>query len=836
MRIRTILLRWYKSFNVNYEQYPDRVPGISKRPWNSYRPAGIESGDYPFIEIPVEEDITTIVGANESGKSHLISAIIKVITGKDANGEEFSRTDLCHYASIRSKNADLWPNIGLQFIASHEETEAFCGGTKLKAPSSSEERDVTITVVLAPDGKDQAAIVYLDDDQTPHKLNSTALSEARKHFPEVKFIDSNVPIADQISLGALLGAYGDQNHDGKPIYEHSVAQELADYVVGTAVQKKQDANDGFVNKIAEFQGKLRSSQVCGCSDCGLELLLFQKVLGIRVDALQHLYGIRGSERGYAEGLIATWNAEIDKALNLSQYWQQDQDFTLRLDYKQGVLYFEITDKTGCIYTFHERSSGLRYFLSYYIQAKAISASPSPRGAVILMDEPDSFLSIMGQRNLLAIFESLVGSSQGDVATQLVYTTHSPFLINRNFTQRLRLVRKGDAEEGTQYVDKVRIRRYEPVRSALGVECAHTLFMGTTNVLLEGPSDQYLILELIRSFITPDNAGDYLDLNNVVFAPADSAPAVEKLIAASQWGDEPIPTVVVLLDDDQSGHDVRDRITGKVKHCKELVKSDSVVLVSDAVANDRTNHKVITTEDLLPPRLYAEAARRYLRRWYPDEYERNGAAIDKRLSEVDFGKEGLVTAVAALFRESVFENKDRDFDKLGVLQEAVALLDEIKSDSKWADVVAETERRIRSLCQLLRKKIAESERAERQRSGKAAIKRIIGDFLATRANACPVFDLQVLLIERLQKEAKFIGQDAAQLESTLSVLAGRAARLRAAKQERLSGENWKKWVRDIENIRQAPLTWKVEAEPEDGDGQPVSLAQEPSRSTEVPVKV
>jgi len=66
-----------------------------------------------------------------------------------------------------------------------------------------------------------------------------------------------------------------------------------------------------------------------------------------------------------------------------------------------------------------------------------------------MDEPDSFLSIAGQRNLLQVFESLVSKNLLAVSCQLVYTTHSPFLINRNFPHRLCLVRKGDGNEGTQ---------------------------------------------------------------------------------------------------------------------------------------------------------------------------------------------------------------------------------------------------------------------------------------------------------------------------------------------------------------------------------------------------
>lgn len=86
MKITKVLLRWYKSFNVNYLGYEDRRDGVILRPWNSC--IGCEqdqnSVEYPFIEIDLEEDITTIVGANESGKSHLLSALHKVIVGIDS--------------------------------------------------------------------------------------------------------------------------------------------------------------------------------------------------------------------------------------------------------------------------------------------------------------------------------------------------------------------------------------------------------------------------------------------------------------------------------------------------------------------------------------------------------------------------------------------------------------------------------------------------------------------------------------------------------------------------------------------------------------------------------
>ena len=86
---------------------------------------------------------------------------------------------------------------------------------------------------------------------------------------------------------------------------------------------------------------------------------------------------------------------------------------------------------------------------------------------------------------MSVFESLVSPESSNKTCQLIYTTHSPYLINRNFPRRIRVVSKEDAEEGTQYIEQARARRYEPVRTALGIDSSQTLFMGSQNVLMEG---------------------------------------------------------------------------------------------------------------------------------------------------------------------------------------------------------------------------------------------------------------------------------------------------------------------------------------------------------------
>ncbi|MUG93827.1 hypothetical protein F7734_15970 [Scytonema sp. UIC 10036] len=55
-------------------------------PWDD-----IDGKFYPYVRIPIDPKVTTIVGANESGKTHLLSAIRKGITGKEIQYEDFCR-------------------------------------------------------------------------------------------------------------------------------------------------------------------------------------------------------------------------------------------------------------------------------------------------------------------------------------------------------------------------------------------------------------------------------------------------------------------------------------------------------------------------------------------------------------------------------------------------------------------------------------------------------------------------------------------------------------------------------------------------------------------------
>lgn len=130
--------------------------------------------------------------------------------------------------------------------------------------------------------------------------------------------------------------------------------------------------------------------------------------------------------------------------NLKSLWVQGRDdyieLVLSISHDGGYLIIDIGDPNtyGAVST---RSRGFLFFLSFILKFKECHDGDF-NDLIILIDEPGMFLHPKGQKNLLKYLESLAEHNQ------VVYTTHSPFMVNRLKGNRVRIVQKGK-EKGTQ---------------------------------------------------------------------------------------------------------------------------------------------------------------------------------------------------------------------------------------------------------------------------------------------------------------------------------------------------------------------------------------------------
>ena len=148
--------------------------------------------------------------------------------------------------------------------------------------------------------------------------------------------------------------------------------------------------------------------------------------------------------------------------------------------------------------FDERSRGFVWFfsfLAYFLKLEEETTQP----LILLLDEPGLSLHATAQHDLLRFINERLAPHH-----QVIFTTHSPFMVDPHNFGRVRTVIDAP-ETGTTVSSDILKTDAEsafPLHAALGVELTQTLFVGPNVLLVEGPSDviylQYLSEQLIKA--------------------------------------------------------------------------------------------------------------------------------------------------------------------------------------------------------------------------------------------------------------------------------------------------------------------------------------------------
>jgi predicted ATP-dependent endonuclease of OLD family len=135
-----------------------------------------------------------------------------------------------------------------------------------------------------------------------------------------------------------------------------------------------------------------------------------------------------------------------------------------------------------------RSKGFNWFFSFIVWFSKIQ-SDGNKNFILLLDEPGLNLHASAQADLLRYIEDLA------VEYQVIYTTHSPFMIESNHLDRVRTAY--DSDSGTVISSAIQEKDPDtlfPLQAALGYDIAQNLFISKNNLLVEGPADlTYLII-------------------------------------------------------------------------------------------------------------------------------------------------------------------------------------------------------------------------------------------------------------------------------------------------------------------------------------------------------
>jgi predicted ATP-dependent endonuclease of OLD family len=201
-----------------------------------------------------------------------------------------------------------------------------------------------------------------------------------------------------------------------------------------------------------------------------------------------------------------------------KYWSQNKHLRLAFDVRparpgdpEGMragtnIWADVVDQKHHVNTaLGTRSRGFVWFFSFLAWYSRLKTTVQQR-VILLLDEPGLSLHAKAQEDLLRYFEQEL---KGD--HQLLYSTHSPFMVDPKHFERVRIVQDKTIDsddvlppeqEGTKVLVDILDAGQDslfPLQGALGYEIYQTLFIGPNSVVVEGASDLLYIQALSSIF-------------------------------------------------------------------------------------------------------------------------------------------------------------------------------------------------------------------------------------------------------------------------------------------------------------------------------------------------
>lgn len=603
MILRTAYIRFYRAFNFDYLR--KHHPGAKQDPWDH-----IGENFYPYVKLDIDSELTCVVGANESGKSQILQAVECAVGKTVPLPKDFCR----HSTHFTVAETMKLPHFGLHFTEVRDEESAELA--KVIQPAITESIESFRVFRTGP----VEATIYLEGG-SEHQVSD--LDALKKILPNVFRVESEraIPNSVPISFLARGGSKGgvapgltrpDRLALTDPIADSTLdlrsllssPEKLAEIIQ----QHLQEAS--FSSGLSERERQGQQDQM----DLAYDLLV--TVGGIHPSAFEQLRtALRDDDEGMANGIVALMNDKLEESLNLAKWWSQDRQFRLAIAARDSDVVFTIRDRTGSEYSFAERSGGLKYFLSYLVQILTHIGNRSGH-EILLMDEPDAYLSNQGQQDLLRVLHEFASPLDNVHRGQVVFVTHSPFLIDKNHAHRIRVLDKGSGDEGARVVRDVGRNHFEPVRSALGGFVGETAFIGNCNLMVEGIADQIYLAGMSTLLRNEGGAAaELLDLNRITLVPAGSASHVPDKVFLARGRDADKPAVIVLLDGDKAGREAAAILRRGGPRGKRMIREEYVLQIGrdkiPGVESDISSGPV-EIEDLIPIEIGLVAAERYMR--------------------------------------------------------------------------------------------------------------------------------------------------------------------------------------------------------------------------------
>ncbi len=520
---------------------------------------------------PIDNDVTILVGMNESGKTSAVEAIAK--TNYFQNDEKFKFNTTYDYPRKEKKKMDktgiIAEAITLKFIISAELQNEI--------------------------DKDIGKGVFLINEftRTTKYDNSHTVGNVKVDYN--KFIDlktkeldiSSKTLNDKLvkvktndDLSNLIADYEEEKYTNgletlKKYFNNSSWNDpIAQYVYTTYLSPNlpkylyYDEYYSLPSKISieELQKDNLEEEELKTAKALFELA------DIDIDELinaneyeDYRAELEATEATITDELFKYWNTnnnldivfdieKVEKKLNNNQTTIIEHILNIRVKNTRNRVSLPLKN----------RSKGFNWFFSFLVWFKRIQEDTNSN-YILLLDEPGLNLHASAQNDLLRFIEDLTSDYQ------VIYTTHSPFMIQSSKLDRVRTV--VETQNGTQISDSIQDKDPNtlfPLQAALGYDIAQNLFISEKNLLVEGVSD--LIYLQVISDILEQNNRIYLN-KDITIVPVGGMDKVATFISLLRGSDLNIVCLLDSFTDAKSKAKLDDITRGKIISSKNIIYFD-----------------------------------------------------------------------------------------------------------------------------------------------------------------------------------------------------------------------------------------------------------------------
>lgn len=459
-------------------------------------------------EIDIENGVTRIVGKNESGKTALLEALAK-FNYFDSEDTDFDFNSTNDYPrGMLKKYQQEYPDDDFQVIAcTFELSEEL-----LKQISDDVGKDVYTDKTIKIARKYNNGMTYIISADTKKFIENFVqkytIEETLKE--ELITCKSVKELAEKIESNSDLQT---MHNELKTKYIDNAFETFSDIVTGYIAKKYIKPNLPqflYFDEYYALPGTINLNKFAN----GQVDETFSKEQQDITKALFELSNIDIAKvmnsdeyEDFIAELEATSNNITDKLL---EYWTTNQNLEIKFDIQtkentstrefEKFLQIRIRNtKHRVTLPLRNRSKGFIWFFSFLVWFSKVQEKEN---LIILLDEPGLNLHAEAQSDLLKYIDKELLPKY-----QVIYTTHSPFMIESDKLDEVRTVYDSNNSKIGSIISNALEEKDQgtlfPLQAALGYNIAQNLYISDKNLLVEGVAD-LMFITVISNILNANN--------------------------------------------------------------------------------------------------------------------------------------------------------------------------------------------------------------------------------------------------------------------------------------------------------------------------------------------